>query len=182
MLQKEVEFDPMKDLQGFLQEFQNESSRAAVILGASFLDAQLRQILANFMIDPENAVDELLGDEDIHERPLSTFSARIKAAYCLGLISKNERDDLNLIRRIRNRFAHRLHDLTFDDKKIIGWCNSLKAPSMLPSALPTHRERFVVSIALLLGSLRTRAGNAEQERRTVAREFKVEHYLSVGDS
>ncbi len=75
------ESKPAEDFRGFFEEFQNESPRAAVILGAAFLDAQLRELLANFMIDQKSVVDELIGSESKPDRPLSAFSARIRAAY-----------------------------------------------------------------------------------------------------
>ena len=58
--------------------------------------------------------------------PLGTFSARIAACLALGLITSSEKQDLNIIRGIRNEFAHREHGLNFSDGKIAGLCSSLK--------------------------------------------------------
>lgn len=44
---------------------------------------------------------------------------------CLGLIYKPVRDDLNLVRKIRNEFAHNLY-ASFEDEKIESWCSGLK--------------------------------------------------------
>lgn len=176
-----TELNQVEDYQGFLKEFQNESPRAAVIVGAAFLDAQLRKLLANFLIDQKKAVDELLGNEDKPDRPLSAFSARIRAAYCLGLISKDERDDLHIIKRVRNRFAHRLHDLSFDDKEIVNWCNSLQIPKKLSMAIDSHRDLFVIAVSMLSNQLALRALKAAKEQRVVLRGFKFAKVIKPTD-
>jgi DNA-binding MltR family transcriptional regulator len=86
----------LTDWKGFYEELQNESARAAVIIASAFLDAQLRDLISKSFVDDHKIVDELLGAEDNSDGPLSTFSSRIKAAYCLGLISKSMYYDLNL--------------------------------------------------------------------------------------
>jgi mannitol operon repressor len=179
-MDNELEVEPLKDYKGFLEELQKESPRAAVIVGGAFLDAQLQKLLAKFLINEKNAVNELLGNEDKADRPLSAFSARIKAAYCLGLISKDERDDLNLIRRIRNRFAHRLHDLSFDDKEIVDWCNSLQIPRGFPMDYQSHGDLFMVGVTLLSSRLGLRIVKAEKERRVVPKGFELKQVIRAG--
>jgi len=146
------------DWEGFYEELQNETPRAAVLIAASFLDEWLRRLLQAKMIDDSKAVKALL--DDSNNGPLSFFSARINAAYCLGLLSKDERDDLNLIRKIRNRFAHRLHGFTFDEQEIKDWCMSLALPHSIVSALPDfpkdHRSRFLLGVSLLASRLSLR--------------------------
>jgi hypothetical protein len=91
----------------FAQEFHAESDRAAVILGAAKLDELLRELLEKCFLPKVGDYDELLGDEG-GERPLSALSARINAAYRLGLISADFTRSLHRVRKIRNRFAHRV--------------------------------------------------------------------------
>ena len=47
-------------------------------------------------------------------------------AYLLDLINKDQYDDLNLIRKIRNSFAHQLDAVTFDFPEIKSRCSHLK--------------------------------------------------------
>ncbi len=175
MTQENTESRPINDWKGFYEELQNESPRAAVIIAAAFMDGWLRQLIANFMIEDSNVVDELLGTDDIADRPLSTFSSRIKTAYCLGLISKGEYDDLNLIRRIRNRFAHKMLGYSFDDEEIVNWCNSLQIPRVILDALTnfphSHADRFLVGVSSLASRLAIRAIDIQKERRATAKEF-----------
>ena len=53
------------------------------------------------------------------------FSSRIKLALYLGKISKTERRDLDLIRKIRNEFAHNAAAIDFDLPKINSQCSEL---------------------------------------------------------
>jgi len=114
-------------LNDFLEEFNKETDRAAAVLAASLLDEHLRKLLAAFLIDDESETKELLEVE----KPLGNFGARIRAAYCLGLISPDEYHDLKLIQRIRNQFAHRLLRISFESVQIRDRCLSLEIPQKL---------------------------------------------------
>ena len=161
---------PINDWKGFYEELENETPRAAAIIAGAFIDGWLRQLIANFMVEDSRIVDELLGTDENGDRPLSTFASRIKAAYCLGLITRHEYDDLNLIRKIRNRFAHGMHGLSFDDEEIVSLCNSLHMPRILfypPSSLPkSHVHMYFGGVTLLTQRLALRALEIEKQRRT----------------
>jgi hypothetical protein len=86
----------------FAKEFENESDRAAVILGAAKLDNLLYQILSRFLMPSTSSRDEFLEGDS----PGGTFSARIMLVLRLGLIDAKLFKALTLIRRIRNSFAH----------------------------------------------------------------------------
>jgi len=94
----------------FLDEFNRESDRAAVILGAARLDENLRQILTAFLLPVTSTGDDLL---DV-DRPLGTFSARVAMCHRLGLISADLARALTLIRKIRNSFAHELRSSSLE--------------------------------------------------------------------
>ena len=46
--------------------------------------------------------------------PLGTFSTKISIAFFIGLIPEDIYNDLNIIRKIRNEFAHNYDTLTFN--------------------------------------------------------------------
>ena len=109
-----------------------ENDRALAIVGGAFLDSLLENILVEFLVDDEKEVGELLR----YDGAMGTYSGRIRAAYCLGLLRKTVRDDLRLVGKIRNRFAH---DLTasFAEDPIRSWCNARTvAPRGLHGAAP----------------------------------------------
>ena len=86
----------------FVDEFRDESDRAAVLLGAAKLDQILFQLLQRRLLPSTTGRDSLLDGDSA----LGTFSARINACHRLGLIDGEYARALHLIRRIRNAFAH----------------------------------------------------------------------------
>ena len=97
------EFDAHYDaMLPFLKEFEGESDRASIVLGAARLDLALEGLLRRALLPPASGSDDSLLDV---ERPLGTFSARIEACYRLGLIDRPFRDALDLVRRMRNDCA-----------------------------------------------------------------------------
>jgi DNA-binding MltR family transcriptional regulator len=137
-----------EDLSGFLREFKGESDRGCALLGAALLEEYLRQLLKVFMVNESSEVEELISEQN---SPLGSFYARTRAAFCLGLISPGTRSDLDIIRRVRNEFAHGLHGLSFDDTSISDRCKNLKYPNMWrlgPGIANSARLQFILSVAI----------------------------------
>lgn len=88
-----------------------EGGRGAVLLAAARLDLALEKLLKATML-PNSGGDDNLFDSD---RPLGTFSAKIALAYRLGLIDKAVEHSLQMIRRVRNDFAHSFEDASLSD-------------------------------------------------------------------
>lgn len=153
----------LKDFSAFLNEFQAETDRGAAMVGAALIDQKLSDTLRSFFVASKSA-SELL---DGANAPLGTFSARIKSSYALGLIDDFELAECNLIRKIRNEFAHRVHGTSYSDKKIQNLCDSLQ------SDLPGGREAFkgkpravfVNAVCILVLRLTYRAEWVANEKR-----------------
>lgn len=92
------------DLQKLIQSMLKESERAVVIMAAARLDAELETLLKHLLI-PHPGGDDPLFDGD---RMLGTFSAKIGMAYRLGAIDNDFEHALQILRKIRNDFAHQL--------------------------------------------------------------------------
>ncbi|WP_323772649.1 MltR family transcriptional regulator [Alcanivorax sp.] len=115
--------DDLKYFSEFLREFQAETDRGAALVGAALIDDRLVRLLKAHFLECKESEDLLKGGS----APLGAFSARIKMAYCLGLITDLEYKECDYIRRIRNEFAHKVHGLTFKDNKVHDLCQNLKA-------------------------------------------------------
>lgn len=113
-------FNALREFHELFNERRVSDERAMAIVGAAFLDTLLEEILSEFMVDDGKEVAKLLA----YDQPMGMFSNRITATYCLGLICKTVRDDLRIIARIRNRFAHELK-ATFDIEPVRRLCASL---------------------------------------------------------
>lgn len=113
------------DLQEELKkELNNQSDRGVAIVCASILDEQLKDVLSSFFIENDRAKKELFNTGE----PLSTFSSKIKMSYYLGLITENEYKNIEMIRKIRNDFAHRITGISFSDSSVKNRCNHLSIP------------------------------------------------------
>ena len=108
-----------QDLNEFDTRLRGESDRSAALLAAALLDAQLEDL---FRARLKHHQDRLL----VFDGPLASFWSRIKMARALDWIDGDVERDLDVIRDIRNRFAHSFEqDLNFEESEIRGWCSSL---------------------------------------------------------
>lgn len=143
--------DLSDDVARLVEDLQKETDRGAALLAAAFLDDVLDVMLrAVFVGDPE-AVNKIIGPG----RPLESFGARAHLAYCVGLLGTDIYADINLIREIRNDFAHR-HPTTFEVAEIRQKCERLKCVGvMLPQdgCQCSGRERFTVNVVLIANHL-----------------------------
>jgi hypothetical protein len=88
----------------FFAQFQKQDDRSAVILAAALVDLFLGELLYRALLPPPTAKDDLLGERS----PLGSLYAKNIACFRLGLIDKDIFDAINIIRDIRNIYAHRL--------------------------------------------------------------------------
>lgn len=161
----------VEDITGFFEEFNRESDRGAAIIGAAMLDERLRQLMGAFLVDDSTKVDQLLEGP---LAPLGSFASRIGTSYCLGLISKDEYHDLQIVREIRNVFAHELHGLSFSDARVKDKCTQLHLPKELPplpGGPPGARNPFMGAVALLW--LRLGVRTLRQQHQVVPGGFPV---------
>lgn len=92
----------------------NGSDRDAAILGGSILEELLNRLLEKRLVKSPVFKKTI----DNSNSPLSTFSYKIQMCYLMGLISKKMYDDLNIVRKIRNEFAHKIVGCSFENKDI----------------------------------------------------------------
>lgn len=137
------------DTDRLVADMENESDRGAALLAAAFLDDVLDLLLRSALVDDAETVDRLLGPG----RALESFGARTHLAYLLGLLGPDIYADINLIREIRNEFAHR-KPMDFDVPEISGKCELLRCvSSIIGGEKCTPRERFVATVVLLCNHL-----------------------------
>jgi hypothetical protein len=149
-----------KEFSEFLGEFNNESYRGAVLSSTAYIDSLLAISLRTFLIDNRSASD--LVDE--YPGALSTFSARTMACHAMGLISDEERDECNLLRKVRNKFAHRAK-MSFSDSEVESWCANLKFITRANNSPPPNtRMRFTSSAVNLITRLTKRPQQVETLR------------------
>ncbi|WP_425598378.1 MltR family transcriptional regulator [Thermomonas carbonis] len=136
-----------------LAEAKSEGDRACALVLAANLENRLKELLLTYFVPLSKQDSEKLFNG---QAPLATFSSRIKLAWVSGLLSEEEEHDLNVIRGIRNEFAHGEHGLSFETKAIRDRCASLKMPSEMTKQYPEHidsakrpRSRYQITAASL---------------------------------
>ena len=109
----------------YFNELKMESDRGAAILAAIRIDELLtRKFKSLFSKGNSDAREKLFGFNGL----FSSFSSKTNAAFCLGWLDKNTYDDINLIRKIRNSFAHQLHASSFERSAMKDLINQFKIP------------------------------------------------------
>lgn len=104
----------IKEFINFRTSLNNESDRGAVLMAAAFIEDKLTCLFKAYLIDNEPVSKDFLQNNGA----LATFSSKIDLAYLLGLIPKNVRQDLHILRKIRNDFAHNASNISFETPNI----------------------------------------------------------------
>lgn len=100
------------DYASVFNELLDSSDRAVAVVGGALVDELLGRALKEFMRQSDG-LDTLFKDRG----PLSTFSSKIDLGYYLGCYGTEVHQDLNILRKLRNNFAHDL-DAKFANQSI----------------------------------------------------------------
>ena len=106
-------------------------------MSGCYLNEALYDLLKIVLI-PEKSKNDTLFDGP--QAPLGTFSAKIEMAYRLQLIDKETKESINLIRKVRNEFAHNLMKCNFSNTKILDY--NKKLYSIFKSEMKDGRKKF----------------------------------------
>jgi hypothetical protein len=116
------------------------SDRAVAILIAIQLEEALHQALLGWLRPlSKTEHNQIFGAT----APLSGFAARIRMSYAMGVIGSKTRDELNVIREVRNAFAHSGRELSFDTPEVRNACAFLSAAYWQMGGQEARRGRKV---------------------------------------
>lgn len=151
--------------------YDEKDDRSIAIVGGTFLELALDHILRAFLPEEDKEVNKLFE----FNNALGNFSNKITMVYSLGLIDKLIKDDLHLVRKIRNEFAHDLY-ASFENQKIAQLCKNLKWHKVAYVANPpenaTIRDLFQVDVNQLISHLSGIIGISRGEKRKVIDNYK----------
>ena len=102
------------------------SDRARLIIAAAWIDYLLKVKLQN-EYPKGNAKSRkiLFSDNGI----LMTLSAKLNIAFCAGWIDSDVYHDVTVIRKLRNKFAHTVEQVSLDDPETRSLIESFQVPS-----------------------------------------------------
>jgi len=104
-----------EDLRAFGQEIKGNSDRTACIVLSSMIERSLEECLLVYLNITDHNFRKLLLDRD---GTLSSFSANIRLGYALELYNRDFMKQFDVIRRIRNAFAHSEIPITFKTEAV----------------------------------------------------------------
>jgi hypothetical protein len=110
------------------------SDRTTSVMLGSFVETNLQRLLASVMRDDLDSKDRRQLFE--YEGAVGSFSSKIVVAYALKLIGPTTRSDLDLIRFLRNTFAHSRIPFDFDTPEVRAVCDQLKIVELPGSTIP----------------------------------------------
>lgn len=141
-----------------VDEMEKETDRGAALVGAAFLDDMLSLLLEAALVDEDISKAFLTESGGISE-----FGIRIKLAYCMGLIGPIMLQDLNLVKEIRDEFAHNLGILDFNTEIISSYCSKLSTYSPT-KFFSSNRHEFIFFSAIVTGVIGLRIGNTKRPK------------------
>lgn len=138
-----------------------ESERGCVLVGAAFLEEVLEAMLRARLV--EGTADPLFE----YPQALSSFSAKITLCFAVGAVNADERHDLDVIRDLRNEFAHtHLPAAPFRDRRFVELCASLRIMRHVPREVIEKHPRTCLcfAIAVFASALWARLpGNSDRD-------------------
>lgn len=136
-----------------VEQFHSETDRGAAVLAGSFAEHALGTYLQH-RVSSSGLAERLFGPVG----PLSSFSQRIAVAFAFGQISRTQYADFELVRQVRNHFAHHPLEASFSSPEV----NKLAVKMSIYSdkeAMLYHPEEsrpriaYLFTCALLCGNL-----------------------------
>jgi hypothetical protein len=139
-----MEFKGSAEFAEFWGYLKDESPRCVAIVAATYFDERLGSL-----VDPAKK---------------KCFDDRIKSALLQQFICVYESDDLHIIRKLRNSFAHNLRATDFDEEKtkqvnsMQTWAKASNAWQIYTEYFPTARERLLYVASVFYCRLNNRNG------------------------
>jgi hypothetical protein len=144
----------LKPLVSFLDDLNKETERGAALIATAFIDDLLGQTIGAFLIANESRKVLTKG----FNAPFGSFSLRIAGCHALGLISDQEFEECDNLRKVRNKFAHAVK-MSFNDQSVAAICANLTM--CVPEA--GSRGKFTTSAVGLIIALTNRPHYVEQK-------------------
>jgi hypothetical protein len=119
----------MEDFAEFAKQIRNEENdRGSALLAATNADMALTHVIYQVLRADDDAKDKL----DKEGGPLQSFSQRITMGRVLGIYGADTQHNLDLLRHIRNTFAHAHIPITFKTTEIVEAGGSFKTLPLYP--------------------------------------------------
>lgn len=129
-------------------ELKKESDRGCALVAAAYLENEINELLDRFFVKQGARARAALFD---FNGPVGTFSSKIKMSAALGLIPEEIYSSLDIIRKMRNEFAHLHEPLDFESSNI-----KQRVQNLLPSLdtpQESTRDIFIMKIQSIAATI-----------------------------
>lgn len=106
--------ESLEKLNKFLSVVDGKDNHSMVLSLATFIEDTLGRLLISYFRNCKATKDLVNG----FNAPLGTFGARIKAVYAFGLVTEEQFRDMEILRKVRNRFAHDWEGVSLESEDI----------------------------------------------------------------
>jgi DNA-binding MltR family transcriptional regulator len=124
----------INDLPQLEEEMYSNSARATVLMLTAVLDTCLTILIRDQMRPSLSSDDE----KQIFEGrgPLNDLSSKIILGFAFNLYGPNTKKDIDLIRTLRNEFAHSRRHFGFSTPVVSEFCQHLQSPDWPGATIP----------------------------------------------
>jgi hypothetical protein len=130
-----------EDLPRLELEIYGQNDRARAVMFGSLVENALRTFLRKHQRSSLTKTDDRsLFD---YRGPMGTFSAKILIGYTFNLYGPNTRHDLDLVRIMRNEFAHSRKSFDFESPAVAAVCAKLRIPDAPGTFIPADYLNIV---------------------------------------
>jgi len=135
---------PGRDVKGVVQRIMRSKldDRSTALTCAAFAEIGLAAGIAMVLQpDRDQVIDWFWKPVGKHGRgKYGSFDKKISAAFDLDLMGEDTRHNLEIVRRVRNAFAHSMADVRFTTPAIKAACELINSPSHLPKEKVRSRK------------------------------------------
>jgi hypothetical protein len=122
------------EIEALERELYGANDRATAVMLGSMVEISLQRLLGTLLRANLNSSDRSKIFE--YEGALGTFASKTVMAYALKLIGPIVRADLDLIRLLRNEFAHSRKPFGFSTPEVKAVCDRLQMPDRPGAYIP----------------------------------------------
>jgi DNA-binding MltR family transcriptional regulator len=155
------------DIKAIYDEIDAQTDRGAAIIAAAILDDFLSDLIKKrLVLTPK--IEQRIFNFDTGGLA-SEYTQKIDLAFSIGLFNQKIFEDLRLIGKIRNRFAHKIDPITFSDPEIAAWCQTLHNKGIGK----TPRDKYLISFLRISTILLILKNVTDMRIRTLAEQIEL---------
>jgi hypothetical protein len=151
-----------KDIEPIFKELQGESDRAIITVGGSLVEYALEQCIRSRLRLPKEKTEDdvLFTDAGI----IGSFYEKTWVSFFLKIIGPETRNNIDLVRKIRNEAAHNMNPVSFSGTpEIMSRCASLAISNEMGAMPAAPKDRFILATQFYSANLLLRSGDDSAE-------------------